>query len=89
VIGERIDQVRACYNGALDGWPKLAGQQVVRFAIAADGTMVDASPVEPELGPGGLACCIIEALNPLRFPAAEDGHLVVFLYPFLLQKTAQ
>jgi hypothetical protein len=89
VLESHGDEVRACYENALDGWSELTGRMIMQFGIAADGSVLFALPVKPDLGPAALGCCVAGALKSWHFPAAKDGKLTLVKYPWVLESTSK
>jgi hypothetical protein len=88
VIHERIGDVRACYEHALEGWPRVEGRVTTKFRIEADGQVSSSVTAGDEIGLLGLGCCINGAVKTWRFPAPEGGGCVVVTYPFIFETSA-
>ena len=84
-IREHIGEVKACYEkGAVQR--KLEGRVLVKFLIAASGTVAAASMEDSTLHDAETEKCIVTTLKTWTFPRPQSGAVVVS-YPFLL-KTA-
>ena len=74
---------RACYEGGLRTNPNLRGRVAVRFIIARDGTVSNASG-GGDLPDSGVVSCITRAFYSLTFPPPEGG-IVTVSYPILVE----
>lgn len=88
VVTEGVDHVRACHDLALLADPSTHGRVTIRLAIAPDGTVVDADPIDNGTGDAELADCIATATEQLRFPAPGGDQNVTLTYPFVLAPRA-
>lgn len=86
VIRSRNDEVRACYEDGLSGWPQLKGRVIVKFIIRPNGSVGTTRISSTSLQNGPVECCISAAVRRLRFPAPQGGGIVVVNYPFLLRQ---
>ena len=73
-------QVRACYEKALAGFPKLDGKVTLKFSIAANGTV--SSVVAESTSNTELSGCISDRLKSWVFSKPKGGGAVVVTYPF-------
>lgn len=86
VIRGQGEQIRACYEAAMDRLPdNTRGKVVVRFVIDAAGQVPAASIADNELGVPEVACCLAERVAQWSFPPPSAGNFVVVEYPFSVQ----
>jgi hypothetical protein len=85
VINARINEVRACYEAALEVWPRLEGRTKTRFVIAPDGSVALVVTFESSLANPALECCINTAVRGFRFDHPRGGGVVDVTYPFYLE----
>jgi len=76
-----MNEVRFCYEQALQANPDLQGRVVVRFVVAGRGNVLSSVTQSSTLGatPGQ---CVSRAIQRWQFPAAEDGGVTSATYPF-------
>ncbi len=82
-LRRRMGGVKACYEKRLKRNPELKGKVVVRFVIAAGGSVIEAEVVENTTGDSDLAACIAQSVRVIRFPPAEGSETTV-TYPIIL-----
>jgi len=87
VIRSRINEIRSCYERALQAEPGLEGRVVVRFVIDASGKVTNATVQESTFDDDVIEKCILAAIERLTFPVAEGGGVNVVSYPFILKPT--
>jgi TonB family protein len=75
-------QVRYCYESQLERHPALAGKVVMRFTIAASGTVESAEVSESTVGNDELHRCLAQRVRSWKFPAFDGGQVKVS-YPFM------
>jgi outer membrane biosynthesis protein TonB len=85
IIRRHRNEVRYCYERALNRVPGLAGKLVVKMVIGADGAVVSARTTSSTMGAPIVARCIERKIENWRFPAPKGGGMVVVNYPFLLR----
>ncbi len=85
VIQAGLDDVRGCYERALDVWPSAAGRVVVNFLIAPDGTVPRAEVTQSQTSIAEIGCCISTVVRSWTFSKPEGGGIVIVSYPFLLK----
>ena len=85
-IGRHINEVRHCYEQALNARPNLQGRVTTKFIIAPTGAVQTAATESSELGDARVEQCIAQAVRRWSFPAPEGG-VVVVSYPFVLTQT--
>lgn len=83
VIKRHLNQVRYCYERALQRQPDLSGKLVVKFVIAADGRVSSASPKADTLADPAVGRCVTQRFLRFRFPASDGGGIVIVSYPFV------
>jgi TonB family protein len=86
VIAAHRDEIRTCYERALEHVPQLWGKVTVRFVINPDGSATAPSTVESTVGNRELEQCIFRKLVTWRFPRTANGIPVVVTYPFLFKQ---
>lgn len=86
VIDAHIGDVRACYEGALKGWPELVGKIAVTFVIMPDGAVATVRIVETSIRNPAVEACIARAMLGWRFPEPKGRGVVVITYPFILEQ---
>lgn len=90
VVNEHASQVRSCYARALLGTPGVAGRIKVKWVIAADGGVTEAS-VESAASPqlrDAVAPCLIEQILTWRFPKPKGRGTVIVSYPFVFKQSS-
>lgn len=81
VVQRSMAQIRYCYQRQLQREPGLGGKVVVRFTIAADGSVSSASTKESTLANETVESCINGRFLRMEFPAI--GGTAIVSYPFL------
>lgn len=84
VVRARAGLIRVCYQRALAKQPDLSGKVVVRFTIAADGTVPRAEVTGTTLKTPAVEACIVAQIKKMRFPA--KGAAAVVNYPFIFSR---
>jgi Ca-activated chloride channel family protein len=79
VVKRYLNQLRYCYQRELLKKPDLAGKLVVKFAIAADGTVSAAAIKTSTLGDSAVEQCVAGRFLKMQFP--ETDGLVIVSYP--------
>lgn len=85
VIRDNLTQIRYCYSRELTKNPTLAGKIVVRFTIAGDGSVSQATTKESTMGNQLVEDCINGRMMQLRFPEPKGGGKAIVTYPFLFK----
>ena len=85
VIREHRDQIRYCYNLALNGSPNLSGKLQVQFVIGDRGYVEQARILKSNLGKASLERCVVSRVRTWRFPKPNGGGRVQVNYPFLFR----
>jgi hypothetical protein len=83
-IRGRRKAIAACYERALKAQPTLAGKLVVRFSLAAAGTVTAVEIDDDTLGAPAVAACIQGVVLHWRFPALAEGAAELS-FPFVFQ----
>jgi hypothetical protein len=83
VIKRHMNQIRYCYQRELTRDPSLAGKVVIRFTIAGDGSVSQASVKETTMGNSAVEGCITGRFMRMQFPEPRGGGVVIVSYPFL------
>jgi hypothetical protein len=83
-IRSRRRAIAACYERALKAQPTLAGKLVVRFSLAAAGTVSAVDIDDDSLGSADVAACIRATVLRWRFPALAEGSAELS-FPFVFQ----
>lgn len=81
VIRRHRNQLRYCYERALRRDSSLAGEVVIRFTIAEDGTVAEASVDRSTIGDANLEPCLLRQFQRMQFPTQPGGGEVVVRYP--------
>ena len=84
LFARRRNEVRACYETALQKDHTLAGRVELQLTIAADGRVTAASVDKSDMG-GDIGACIANAARAWRFPAVSHGGVNVVNYPYLFK----
>jgi outer membrane biosynthesis protein TonB len=85
VIRAAIPQVTACATNAERSGASANGRVTIRFVIVSDGS-VGGGQVEQNTGSSrALACCILQHVAGLRFPAPDGGGRVSVTYPWTIE----
>ena len=82
VLKRNMSQIRYCYQRELTNNPKLTGKIVVKFTIAADGTVSRAGIKSSSMGSKNVENCITGRFKRLKFPQPRGG-IVIVSYPFI------
>lgn len=83
VIKANLAAIRYCYQRELQRNPGLGGKVTVRFTIAGDGSVSQASTKTTTLGSPSAESCINGRILRLAFPKPRGGGLVIVSYPFV------
>jgi hypothetical protein len=82
VVRQNFSHMRSCYEKGLKKNPNLEGKIMVRFVIAADGTVPVAGSKETDLPDPEVVRCVVRAVKSLVFPQPEGGFVEV-KYPIV------
>ncbi|MEQ1504500.1 MAG: AgmX/PglI C-terminal domain-containing protein [Myxococcota bacterium] len=83
VIKRHMNQIRYCYQRELTKNPALGGKIVIKFTIAKDGTVAQASTKSTTMGNSAVENCIVGRFMRMQFPEPKGGGIVIVSYPFL------
>jgi tetratricopeptide (TPR) repeat protein len=84
VIRARRRDIEACYHAGRARDPNLRGKIVVRFVVAADGTVSDARDGGSDLPDSGVVACVADLVRTLKFTAPKKAPRtasLVFTFP--------
>lgn len=81
VVRAHVNEVRFCYERALQARPELTGRVVARFDIARDGSAADAAIDSSTVADPTVAACVAGAIRRWQFPtcAATVSYPFVFV----------
>ena len=82
VLLTHFEEVRACYDATLQGWPGVSGKLAITLVTDASGS-VQSSQIERSTHPvPELGCCLRQAMRAWTFPpAARTVHYDLALRP--------
>ncbi len=83
VVKRHMQQIRYCYQRELQRNPGLGGKVVVKFTIAADGSVASASPKASSVEGDGVETCLVGRFQRMQFPEPRGGGIVVVSYPLV------
>ncbi|MCB9797131.1 MAG: AgmX/PglI C-terminal domain-containing protein [Alphaproteobacteria bacterium] len=83
VVKRNFNQLRYCYQRELTKDPNLSGKIVVKFVIAPNGTVSQASIKSSTMGNASVESCIVGRFRRFRFPETKGGGIVIVSYPFV------
>ena len=83
VIRKNMNQIRYCYQRELTKNPGLKGKIIVKFTIAADGSVSRASIKTSSMGNSAVEGCITGRFKRFKFPQPKGGGVVIVSYPFI------
>jgi hypothetical protein len=83
-IRARKKALAACYERALKATPTLAGKLVIRFSLAAAGTVTSVDIEDESLGSPEVSACIKAVVLRWRFGALAEGPAELS-FPFVFQ----
>lgn len=90
VIRRHRNEVRYCYESALNQTPDLEGRLVLQFVINEHGRVASAAIMSGStLADNRVRECVRRAAARWTFPASEGGAEVRVTYPYILSSTAQ
>ena len=87
VVKRHLNQIRYCYQRELQKEPSLTGRVVVKFTIAADGSVAMARIKSSSLNNIAVEQCLVGRFMRFQFPAPAGGGIVLVSYPFLFSNT--
>ena len=83
VIKRNINQIRYCYQKELHKYPNLNGTIVVKFVVAADGSVQKSVIKSSTMGSEAAQNCVAKRLLRMKFPAPKGGGIAIVSYPFV------
>ncbi len=83
VLKRNMNQIRYCYQRELTKNPNLGGKIVVKFVIAKDGTVSNATTKSSTMGSPAVENCINSRFMRFTFPEPKGGGIVIVSYPFV------
>ena len=84
VLRRHINELRFCYERALQARPTLAGQVTIQFVIGPDGAVVSSAVAESAIGHGATETCLATAFRRWPFPSVEGGGVAAVSQPLEL-----
>ena len=85
VIAGHRDQIRFCYELALQQSPALAGKVSVAFAVATSGTVAAARVENSSAHSDALSDCLVSRVRTWQFPVGKQGNGYRVTYPFVFK----
>jgi len=82
-VRENLGFFRFCFEWELNRRPDLAGRVTMRFVIAEDGSVREATVLEDGLASETVTRCFQGVTSRMTFPRPDDGEVTVH-YPFVL-----
>jgi hypothetical protein len=82
VIRRHLNEVRFCYEKALQNAPALAGRVMVEFVIEEDGSVRMAAARDSTLADPAVGACTAGAFLRWQFYKVTGGGQVLVHYPF-------
>ena len=76
----RFNDMRACYEAALQQAPTLAGKVTARFKVQEDGTVIDVKDNGSTITDATMVQCVMGVFSTTTFPTSSDG-VVDVIYP--------
>jgi Inner membrane component of T3SS, cytoplasmic domain len=83
VIKRNMAAIRYCYQRELTKNPALGGKITVKFVIAADGTVSQATTKATTMNNPAVESCINGRFARFQFPQPKGGGVVIVSYPFI------
>lgn len=83
VIKRNMAAIRYCYQRELTKNPSLGGKITVKFVIAADGSVSQATTKASTMGNPAVESCINGRFMRFAFPQPKGGGVVIVSYPFI------
>ncbi|MEM9069499.1 MAG: AgmX/PglI C-terminal domain-containing protein [Myxococcota bacterium] len=85
VISRHKNEIKFCYERALQSRPDLEGRVTTRFIIAPSGAVSVALVQQSTVGHQQTEQCITQAVRRWAFPNPDNGGAVSVTYPFVLR----
>ena len=86
-VERRMDQVRWCYQQAVQRRSDLAGELVVEWLITPMGAVAGAKVASSTLGEPSVDACVVDRIGAWVFPAPPGGGAVRVRYPLVFRVT--
>jgi hypothetical protein len=84
-VRRHVAQIRYCYQRELTKQPALSGKVVVKFVIAAAGTVSSAEVKETTMADPDVESCLCDVIGRMEFPEPRGGGIVIVSYPFIFR----
>jgi hypothetical protein len=84
-----FDDIRSCYGRAGDAQRYAAGDVLLRFLVAGNGSAQDVWVIESSLGNYDVERCLVEVGRGITFRAPLGGKATTFEYPVSFRSTNQ
>ena len=85
VISGHRDQIRFCYELALQQSPSLAGKVSVQFAVGTQGLVSTARVANSSAPSEKLSECLVSRVRTWQFPVGRAGGVSSVTYPFVFK----
>ena len=85
VINGHRDQIRFCYELALQQAPALAGKVSVQFAVSTSGLVAAARVENSSVRSEALSDCLVSRVRTWQFPVGKQGNAYRVTYPFVFK----
>ena len=85
IVHKHENEIRYCYESALNGHPDLYGKVSVAFTIGGTGDVSEAAIGESSLGNAGVEACIATKVRRWKFPEPHGGGEVFVTYPWIFK----
>lgn len=82
VVRRHHNEVKFCYERALQSNPGLEGRVTTRFMISPSGAVVGSTIVGSTLNHAETESCVRNVLTRFTFPSPDNGGMVSVTYPF-------
>ena len=82
IVRAHVNEVRECYNTALDEDPDTSGLIEIEFVIASTGKVKSSQVARSSVTGGDPGPCIVKAVKRWKFPKTKDGKTARVRYPF-------
>lgn len=86
VVMSHIEEVRFCYEQALNTDQSAAGRVKISWQIGAGGSVISASVKETPDNLRGVANCLVNRLRAWIFPEPPNGSTPTVSYPFVFER---
>ena len=83
IVARNRASIRACYEATLKSQPDAAGKMVVKFSVAADGQVPEASATGLD---ETLCTCVADVFRAMKFP--KGPGLIHISYPLTFAPSA-